>query len=339
MAIAQKLGCLMKFTESHVPFHLPVAEENEEEGQKRERAAEPTASSLSLFDLHMEFRARDYLAEESAAALLRSPVADHPLAQPPPPSSPQVSIIHNEKVEFDDPLRVIAKNVAESDGWQFNSTSRKRHSNEAGLFSSKEWTVFSSSLVQKFSSNNKIPISAALDIGMRHSRDYGKSLADVHIEELDDPEMVLKEEKKVVTRQEYASRLQELKTEIRQSWRADDRVKALKLSIKVTRLLMDTSVSHFYPTLFILVIEVLDMLGGMVWERIMRKAEFSDDGIRLCSLPASSKSSNDDILSLGITDCSCNILKIRQLFIEFSRVDNSANSDIICLNLSTFLVD
>lgn len=48
---------------------------------------------------------------------------------------------------------------------------------------------------------------------------------------------------------------------------------------------MDTTVSQFYPTLFILVIEVLDMLGDLVWGRIIRKAEYSDDGTPLCSLP------------------------------------------------------
>lgn len=52
------------------------------------------------------------------------------------------------------------------------------------------------------------------------------------MEELEDPEMMIKEEKKVVTQQEYVSRLQELKTEIGRAWKADDRIKALKLSIK-----------------------------------------------------------------------------------------------------------
>lgn len=61
-----------------------------------------------------------------------------------------------------------------------------------------------------------------------------KTLADSHMEELDDPDMVVKEEKKVITRQEYVSQLQELKGEISQAWRADDRIKALKLSIKVS---------------------------------------------------------------------------------------------------------
>ncbi|KAG7957678.1 hypothetical protein I3843_11G187400 [Carya illinoinensis] len=48
---------------------------------------------------------------------------------------------------------------------------------------------------------------------------------------------------------------------------------------------MDTSVLHFYPTLFVLSMDIMDMLGDMVWERIKWKAEFAEDGTRLFSLP------------------------------------------------------
>jgi len=48
---------------------------------------------------------------------------------------------------------------------------------------------------------------------------------------------------------------------------------------------MDTSILQFYPTLFVLAMDIMDMLGDMVWERIMWKAEFAEDGTRLCSLP------------------------------------------------------
>lgn len=48
---------------------------------------------------------------------------------------------------------------------------------------------------------------------------------------------------------------------------------------------MDTSVAQFYPTLFVLATDIMDMLGDMVWERIRRRAEFSEDGTLICSLP------------------------------------------------------
>lgn len=63
---------------------------------------------------------------------------------------------------------------------------------------------------------------------------YEKSSTSTHLEELEDPEKYAEEGVKVITRQEYVSRLHELKDEINRAWCANDRVTSLKLSIKVT---------------------------------------------------------------------------------------------------------
>lgn len=55
----------------------------------------------------------------------------------------------------------------------------------------------------------------------------------MHLEELDDPQKFADEGVKVITWQEYVSRLHELKDEITRSWLAGDRVTSLKLTIKV----------------------------------------------------------------------------------------------------------
>lgn len=47
---------------------------------------------------------------------------------------------------------------------------------------------------------------------------------------------------------------------------------------------MDTTVLQFYPTVFVIVTDMLDMLGDMVWERIKQKAELDVDGIVIFSL-------------------------------------------------------
>jgi hypothetical protein len=47
----------------------------------------------------------------------------------------------------------------------------------------------------------------------------------------------------------------------------------LRWTVQVSRLLLDTSVPPFYPTLFVLVTDCLDTVGGLVWTRIKRKAE------------------------------------------------------------------
>lgn len=66
---------------------------------------------------------------------------------------------------------------------------------------------------------------------------------------------------------------------------------------------MDTSVLQFYPTLFILATEVMDMLGDMVWERIKQKAEFAEDGTRICSLPGHHLISFNVPLSRSLLHC------------------------------------
>ncbi|RWW04591.1 hypothetical protein GW17_00032175 [Ensete ventricosum] len=59
----------------------------------------------------------------------------------------------------------------------------------------------------------------------------------------------------------------------------------INVETKVARLLTDTSVCQFYPTLFTLVVDVMDMLGNLVWERIKKRAEYADDRTPVCSLP------------------------------------------------------
>nr|XP_009769519.1 PREDICTED: UPF0505 protein C16orf62 homolog isoform X7 [Nicotiana sylvestris] len=112
---------------------------------------------------------------------------------------------------------------------------------------------------------------------MKTGKGTEKPSANAHLEELDDPQRFA-EGVKYITLQEYVSRLTELKDEISRAWHANDRVTSFNLSIKVAKLLSDTSVLQFYPTLFVLATEILDMLGDMVWERIRQKAEYTEDG-------------------------------------------------------------
>ncbi|CAL9770582.1 unnamed protein product, partial [Musa acuminata subsp. burmannicoides] len=265
---------------------------------------------------YMEFRARDYEAEEIACAVPRQPAPDHPLALLASPSS---QVLPDFEVCFDDPLRGSATDASESilDQEDGCSTLRSKLSGEADNLLEKEWIFLKSSLMQKFSCSNTITISPTTGAIMRNNKGKNagyKTLADIHMEDLDDPESTVKEEIKVITRQEYVSRLQELKGEINQAWIAEDRIRALKLSIKVARLLTDTSVCQFYPTLFTLVVDVMDMLGNLVWERIKKRTEYADDRTPVCSLPENFTS--DDICSEAKETCYnwfCKIGSIHEL--------------------------
>ena len=72
---------------------------------------------------------------------------------------------------------------------------------------------------------------------------------------------------------EYITRLKQLNEDIAAAWQASDRINALKLSIQAAKLLRDSSVPTFFPVLFVLVCDILDTIGRLVFERIRAKAE------------------------------------------------------------------
>ncbi|KAB5521161.1 hypothetical protein DKX38_025480 [Salix brachista] len=264
-------------------------------------------SRTSVF--RMEFRRRDYSAEEQGHVLRRSLSDHHPLLPPSPSFNNQVVDEKNGNNDFYDPLRGLnaedSASVEEKDNNNNNNNSQ---------VSSKEWTSFKRFLMQKFPVSKMISIASMSDVIIKSSTSFRKSSESSHLEEVDDPQRISQEDVKVITGHEYVSRLHELKDEINRAWHAEDRVTALKLTIQVAKLLMDTSVLQFYPTLFVLATDVLDMLGDMVWKRIQQKAEFSEDGTFLCSLPEDFKTS--DICSDAKETCNnwfCKVGSIREL--------------------------
>lgn len=265
-------------------------------------------SRKSVF--RMEFRRRDYSAEEQGHVLRRSRTDHHPLLPPSPSFHNQVVVEKNGNNDFFDPLRGL--NAVDSTSAEEKAANTTTNNNSQ--VSSKEWTSFKRFLMQKFPVSKMISIASMPDVIIKSSTSFRKSSESSHLEEVDDPQRISQEDVKVITGQEYVSRLHELKDEINRAWHAEDRVTALKLTIKVAKLLMDTSVLQFYPTLFVLATDVLDMLGDMVWKRIQQKAEFSEDGTFLCSLPENFKAS--DICSDAKETCNnwfCKVGSIREL--------------------------
>lgn len=223
----------------------------------------------------IEFRTRDYTAEAKAHSLPRVPTDAHPLSSC-PAFSLQVDIVDGEKDDTLDPLRAphwdIAVPFQDLENSENAVKSEISGANSIELLV-KEWATFKRFLVQKFPTAKTVSVSAIADSVIGRGKD-----------ELEDPRGSADEDVKFVTQQEYIARLIDMKSEIARAWHADDQVKSLKLAVKVARLLRDTALLQFYPTLFSLVTDILGMLGDMVWERIKRKAEFSEDGFQIHSL-------------------------------------------------------
>ena len=76
-----------------------------------------------------------------------------------------------------------------------------------------------------------------------------------------------------LTQQELVSRVDKLNMELKKAWDAEERVRALKIAIQVSKMLGDTNFPQFYPTVFVLVTEMLDNFGELVFERVKSKGE------------------------------------------------------------------
>lgn len=240
----------------------------------------------------MEFRPRNYSAEEESHSLPRVRAENDPLSTP--CSSKEVDVV-GQKEEIYDPLRGIDANSPASlkDLQYFDDNSVKVLSESSSVqLQEKEWSSFKKFLIQRFSVPKTVSVSAMSDVIVKIGKASERSSTNMHLEELEDPQKFAEEGVRMITQKEYVSRLHELKAEIAHSWQNDDRVTSLKLTIKVTRLMMDTSVLQFYPMLFALATDIMDMLGDMVFERIKCKAEVSEDGTRICYLPADFTSSD-----------------------------------------------
>lgn len=94
------------------------------------------------------------------------------------------------------------------------------------------------------------------------------------LEQLDDFEEGSIRQMLDLTQQEYVSRIEMLNNELVQAWNSDQRVKSLKIAIQCSKLLADTSVMQFYPSQFVLITDILDIFGKLVYERLISKAEY-----------------------------------------------------------------
>ncbi|XP_058794245.1 VPS35 endosomal protein-sorting factor-like [Phymastichus coffea] len=106
------------------------------------------------------------------------------------------------------------------------------------------------------------------------------------LEQLDDFEDGSVRQMHGLTQQEYMLRIEQLNNELVNAWNSDHRVKALKIAIQCAKLLVDTSVISFYPSKFVLVTDILDIFGKLVYERLKSKAEYIKPGSKIpTSLP------------------------------------------------------
>ena len=76
-----------------------------------------------------------------------------------------------------------------------------------------------------------------------------------------------------VSQKEYVNRIEELHRNLTDAWSKNQRVDALKIAIQCAKMMLDSTVIQFYPSMFVLLTEVLETFGKLVFERLKSRSE------------------------------------------------------------------
>lgn len=138
------------------------------------------------------------------------------------------------------------------------------------------WNSRKASILSKYTTAEKLTIVSSFLHGgelVKTQITFSEKVKN-RLEQLDDFEDGSVRRVNDLTQQEYQFRIEQLNQELIQAWKTDQRVKALKIAIQCTKVLADTSVISFYPSQFVLITDILDNFGKLVFERLRTKADY-----------------------------------------------------------------
>lgn len=146
------------------------------------------------------------------------------------------------------------------------------------------WSSKRSGILAKYTTSEKLSITTSFLSSSDKDKFVIKQQTTVtdkvkhRLEQLDDFEEGSVKEMLNLGQQDYVKRIEELNQALINAWETDQRVKALKIAIQCAKLLSDVSVIQFYPSKFVLITDILDTFGKLVYERIFRKSSTFSPG-------------------------------------------------------------
>ncbi|XP_053196750.1 VPS35 endosomal protein-sorting factor-like isoform X2 [Scomber japonicus] len=149
---------------------------------------------------------------------------------------------------------------------------REKEAEEAVGPDFEPWSVKRGEILARFTTTEKLSINLFMGSDKGKAPSPGSSAVSekvrTRLEELDDLEEGSQRELLNLSQQDYANRIEELNQSLKEAWASDQKVKALKIVIQCSKLLSDTSVIQFYPSKFVLITDILDTFGRLVYDRI-----------------------------------------------------------------------
>eukprot|EP00794_Sanderia_malayensis_P009291 gene9291-10272_t len=149
------------------------------------------------------------------------------------------------------------------------------------------WSSKRIGILSKYTTSEKLSITSSFLSGASKEKITTKQSTTTtttdkmktRLEQLDDFEDGSMKEMLNLSQQDYVNKIEQLNQELLKAWNSDQRVKALKISIQCSKLLGDISVMQFYPSKFVLITDILDNFGNLVFERIRNKSTVIMSGV------------------------------------------------------------
>lgn len=161
------------------------------------------------------------------------------------------------------------------------------------------WANKKSRVLQKYTTNERIGIS----VNFMKDETVKPVAVDKTQERLDELEDEESEEKMMqLSQKEYLDKIEGLHTELLHAWNQNQRVKALKIVIQCSKLLGDTEVLKFYPSKFVLITEILDTFGKLVFDRLKGRS-VTYDSINSVPIHLPEDFHSDDVTPLARETC------------------------------------
>ncbi|XP_054990566.1 VPS35 endosomal protein-sorting factor-like isoform X2 [Sorex araneus] len=173
-----------------------------------------------------------------------------------------------------DPLSMFAATAEPMATAATTDSSRKKRDRDDGSVLGSDfepWANKRGEILARYTTTEKLSINLFMGSEKGRAGTAASAMSEkvrIRLEELDDFEEGSQKELLNLTQQDYVNRIEELNQSLKDAWASDQKVKALKIVIQCSKLLSDTSVIQFYPSKFVLITDILDTFGKLVYERI-----------------------------------------------------------------------
>ncbi|KAK4884963.1 hypothetical protein RN001_001234 [Aquatica leii] len=186
-------------------------------------------------------------------------------------------------IQETDPLSQIASEMKYDTFKEEVSMSRNQRKHKV-IIDIEPWSSRKNAILSKFTTSEKLTIiSSFLSDGegvVLKTQNTAVDKVQHRLEQLDYFDEG-SQRKLDLSQAEYVGRIEQLNQELVSTWNSEQRVKALKIAIQCAKVLADSDVLRFYPSKFVLITDILDIFGHLVYERLRTKADYYKPGSKI----------------------------------------------------------